>query len=141
MDHFFLESFNSSRITSLIVSFLRVNLRSLKAWYTSLVTRIWGNSDLGSPFFPGIGNHFFGPFGFSKFIIFSRIASMMNSERLRYAYSGCSRINSSTLSRRVSGTLTVVYEVAINNKYITPQITLGSNVDVMHSNNFIGGVC
>ncbi len=72
--------------------------------------------------------------------IFSRIASMMNSERLRYAYSGCLRIISSILSSSWSGIFTVVYEVAMCGNHVTTELIIGSNVDVIHSNFFIGGI-
>ena len=72
--------------------------------------------------------------------IFSRTASMMNSDRLRYAYSGWSRKISSIFSRSLSGIFTVVYEVAIYYIYVTPQLIIGSNVVVIHNNNLIGGI-
>lgn len=76
----------------------------------------------------------------SRARIFSLMASMMNSERLRYAYSGCSRIMSSIFSRSWSGIFTVVYKVAMCNNHITPELIIGSNVSVIHSNYFIGGI-
>ena len=74
----------------------------------------------------------------SRFCIFSRIASIMNSERLRYAYCGFSRIISSIFSRSWSGIFTVVYDVAIHGTNITSKLTIGSNVSVIHSNFLIG---
>ena len=74
----------------------------------------------------------------SRVCIFSRIASMMNSERLRYAYWGFSRIISSIFSRSWSGIFTVVYDVAIHGNYVTSKLTVGSNGDVIHSNTLIG---
>lgn len=80
------------------------------------------------------------PLFVSRDLIFSRIASITNSERLRYAYSGCSRMISSTLSRIVSGIFTVVYVVAIHSNYIKNKLTVGSNNVVIHSNHFKGGI-
>ena len=74
----------------------------------------------------------------SRVRIFSRIASMMNSERLRYAYSGCSRIISSIFSSNWSGIFTVVYDVAMDGNYIILKLTIGSNTDVIHNNHLIG---
>ena len=74
----------------------------------------------------------------SRVCIFSRIASMMNSERSRYAYWGFSRIISSIFSRSWSGIFTVVYDVAIHGNDITSKLTVGSNEGVIHSNTLIG---
>ncbi len=73
-------------------------------------------------------------------LTFSRIASTMNSERLRYAYSGCDRIISSIRSRIGSGILTVVYWVAIHSNYAIKKLTLGSKTVVIYDNNLIGGM-
>ena len=57
MDHFFLFFLRSSSITSFMVSFLRAKRRSRSASYTPFLTRIWGKSDFGEPFLPGIDGY------------------------------------------------------------------------------------
>lgn len=79
------------------------------------------------------------PFG-SRDLIFSRIASTMNSERFLYPSSGLALIISSTFLIRGSGTLTVVYVVAMGYPNNLFKITLGSNTVVLHSNELIGVV-
>ena len=72
--------------------------------------------------------------------IFSRIASIMNSERFLYPKPGFSLIKSSTFFKRGSGILTVVYFVAMNYLKHLFKIKIGSNVDVMYSNSLLGGM-
>ena len=72
--------------------------------------------------------------------IFSRMASIMNSDRFLYPKPGFSLIKSSTFFRRGSGILTVVYLVAMDYLKRLFKIKIGSNVDVMYSNKLIGGM-
>ena len=76
---------------------------------------------------------------FFKVISFSRIASIINSERFLYPSSGFSWINSSIFFRRGSGILTVVYRVAIHSLTRILKITVGSNTVVLYGNRYIGG--
>ena len=77
---------------------------------------------------------------FSDLRIFSRMASIMNSDRFLYPKPGFSLIKSSTFFRRGSGILTVVYLVAMDYLKRLFKIKIGSNVDVMYSNKLIGGM-
>lgn len=101
-----------------------------------------------------ICTHSFPPFVFDMFFrairnqappfltlsIFSRIASIINSERFLYPKPGFSMINSSTFFKSGSGILTVVYFVAIDYLKRLFKIKIGSNVDVIYSNKLIGGM-
>ena len=77
---------------------------------------------------------------FFRSISFSRIASTINSERFLYPSSGFSWIKSSTLFRRGSGILTVVYRVAIHSLTFIIKIIVWSNTVVLYGNKYIGGV-
>ena len=72
--------------------------------------------------------------------IFSRIDSMMNSERFLYPRSGFSWIKSSIFFKRGSGILTVVYVVAMSYLKCLFKIIIGSNTVVVYSNRLIGVV-
>ena len=75
--------------------------------------------------------------------IFSRIASMMNSERLRYARSGLSEIKRSIVAIISSGIETVVYPFVMDMLYITSKLFFVSDTYVTYHVSYIyqRGIC
>jgi len=79
-----------------------------------------------------------GHFPSSSDRIFSRMASMMNSDRLRYARSGLLEIRRSMVAIISSGIATVVYPFTMHTKYIRKRLDFVSNLLVMyHKYNII----
>ena len=96
-----------------------------------------------------IGKESTGDQGFRDFFrssrvrIFSRIASMMNSERLRYARSGISEIRCSIVAIISSGIETVVYPFVMSMLYLTPKLCFLSDVHATYHGSYIyqRGIC
>lgn len=76
---------------------------------------------------------------FSRLRIFSRIASIINSERLRYAISGRFRIVSSIRSINSSGIETVVYSRTMSPLYICDKLGFLSDEHGIYHNHYMYG--